>query len=96
MSREAQSSPLSTWPEGLLQCLLGWRAHYYPMAGASQSPVIGINGAVGPERGRVALRQPSVRVHGELWVLTFHSPSSGWVSCTGELPWELRVWEGSM
>lgn len=28
-------------------------------------------------------------------VLTFHSPSSGCVSCTGELPWELRVWEGS-
>ena len=28
-------------------------------------------------------------------LLTLHSPSSGWVSCTGELPWELRVWEGS-
>ena len=27
-------------------------------------------------------------------LLTFHSPSSGWVSCTRELPGELRVWEG--
>lgn len=28
-------------------------------------------------------------------ILTFHSPSSGWVSCGGEPPWELRVFEGS-
>lgn len=37
------------------------------------------------------------RVGGSPWgqVLTFHSPSSGWVSWGGELPWELRVCEGN-
>lgn len=61
--------------------------------------MIGINGSGklegGPERDRVAPRKPSVCARG-LRALTFHSPSSGCVSCTWELPWELRVWEGSM
>lgn len=73
------------------------------MASSSQLPKIKINGS--DELESRAQREWGVPQGSPLCVcvcmctggglLTFHSPSSGWVSCTGELPWELRVWEGS-
>lgn len=68
------------------------------MTDSSQLPTLRISGSDEQESeargggGSEASLCVRTHMHG---VLTFHSPSSGWVSCTGELPWELRVWEGS-